>query len=141
MPSLVVTYRYYQSEKLAGGVRLVGSGDYSTGMFSMEFSQPDYDWDDGAYQNNIEFTFKKSVFFADNLTICLGSGISSSGSNSHITQVSCLLQKKSISFISLLINEFIFKVSNTQNGSGQTKVSPVRWGHRLSFLDPKGDVA
>ena len=54
----------------------------------MEFSQPDYDWDDGAYQNNIEFTFKKSVFFADNLTICLGSGISSSGSNSHITQVS-----------------------------------------------------
>ena len=104
MPSLVVTYRYYQSEKLAGGVRLVGSGDYSTGMFSMEFSQPDYDWDDGAYQNNIEFTFKKSVFFADNLTICLGSGISSSGSNSHITQVSYLLQKKSISFISLLIN-------------------------------------
>ena len=104
MPSLIVTYRYYQSEKLAGGVRLVGSGNYSTGMFSMEFSQPDYDWDDGAYQNNIEFTFKKSVFFADNLTICLGSGISSSGSNSHITQVSCLLQKKGISFISLLIN-------------------------------------
>ena len=66
---------------------MVGSGDYSTGMFSMEFSQPDYDWDDGAYQNNIEFTFKKSVFFADNLTICLGSGISSSGSNSHITHV------------------------------------------------------
>ena len=73
----------------------------------MEFSQPDYDWDDGAYQNNIEFTFKKSVFFADNLTICLGSGISSSGSNSHITQVSCLLQKNAFPlFLYWLINLF-----------------------------------
>ena len=44
-------------------------------MFAMEFAQPDYDWDDGAYQNNIEFTFKKSVFFADNYVVCLGSGI------------------------------------------------------------------
>ena len=32
-------------------------------------------------------------------------------------------------------------MENTQNGSGQTKVWPLRWGHRLSFLDPKGDLA
>ena len=66
---------------------MVGGGDHSTGMFAMEFAQPDYDWDDGAYQNNIEFTFKKSVFFADNYVVCLGSGITSSGSSTHITQV------------------------------------------------------
>lgn len=29
---------------------MVGGGDHSTGMFAMEFAQPDYDWDDGAYQ-------------------------------------------------------------------------------------------
>ena len=66
---------------------MVGGGDHSTGMFAVEFAQPDYDWDDGAYQNNIEFTFKKSVFFAGNYVVCLGSGITSSGSSTHITQV------------------------------------------------------
>lgn len=73
--------------KLAGGVTLVGGGDYPTGIFGMEFSQPPYRFPDGSFQLDIDFTFKKSVIFADYAFICLGSGITSSESSPNITQV------------------------------------------------------
>lgn len=66
---------------------MVGGGDYPTGIFGMEFSQPSYDYPSGSFQLDITFTFKKSVFFVDNIIICLGSGISSSNSATNITQV------------------------------------------------------
>ena len=81
-------HRYYQPRELAGGLRLVGGGDNPTGVFAMDFEQPtSYKWKSGAFQANIDFFFKKSVFFADFIIICLGSGITSTNSNSHITQV------------------------------------------------------
>ena len=74
--------------ELAGGVRLVGGGDNAAGVFGMEFSQPPYRWETGAPQTNIDFTFKKSVFFADSLILCLGTGITTSNSlATDITQV------------------------------------------------------
>ena len=80
--------RYYQPKELAGGVRLVGGGDTAAGVFGMEFSQPPYRWETGAFQASIDFTFKKSVFFADFLILCLGTGITTSNSlASNITQV------------------------------------------------------
>ena len=53
----------------------------------MDFFQPPYQWETGAFQANIDLAFKKSVFFADFIIICLGSGITSANSSSHITQV------------------------------------------------------
>ena len=80
--------RYYQPKELAGGVRLVGGGDTAAGVFGMEFSQPPYRWETDAFQASIDFTFKKSVFFADFLILCLGTGITTSNSlASNITQV------------------------------------------------------
>ena len=73
--------------KLAGGLTLIGGGDYATGAFGMEFSQPDYQFPAGSPQLDITFGFKKSVFFADYALICLGSGISSTHSSPNITQV------------------------------------------------------
>ena len=73
--------------ELAGGVRLVGSGEYPTGVFGMDFSQPPYRWETGAFQASINFAFKKSVFFADFVTICLGSSITSFNSSPNTTQV------------------------------------------------------
>lgn len=73
--------------ELAGGLTLVGGGDYSSGMFGMDFSQPPYRFPDGAFQLDITFTFKKSVFFADYVIICLGKGITSTESSPNITQV------------------------------------------------------
>lgn len=66
---------------------MVGGGDNPTGVFAMDFSQPPYQWKSGAFQANINFTFKKSVFFADFIIICLGSGITASNSSPNITQV------------------------------------------------------
>ena len=65
----------------------MGGGEFTTGVFAMDFSQPPYRWPNNAFQNNINFTFKKSVFFGDFVIICLGSGITSSGTQSAITQV------------------------------------------------------
>lgn len=80
-------HRYYQPKRLAGGVSLVGGGDYSAGIFGMEFSQPPYRFPEGSFQLDINFSFKKSVFFADYVMICLGTGITSSESSPYITQV------------------------------------------------------
>jgi len=43
---------------------LVGGGDNPTGVFAMDFFQPPYQWETSAFQANIDFAFKKSVFFA-----------------------------------------------------------------------------
>lgn len=80
-------YRYYQPQTLAGGLRLVGGGDNPSGVFGMEFSQPPYQWKSGAFQANINFAFRKSVFFADFIIVCLGSDITVTNSSPNITQV------------------------------------------------------
>jgi len=72
---------------MAGGLTLVGGGDYSTGIFGMEFSQPPYRFPTGSFELDINFSFKKSVFFADYVIICLGTGITFSNSSPNITQV------------------------------------------------------
>ena len=79
--------RYYQPKRLAGGLKLVGGGDYASGIFGMDFSQPAYRFPSGSFQLDITFSFKKSVFFAGHVIICLGTGISSSNSSPNITQV------------------------------------------------------
>ncbi|XP_078352647.1 chondroitin sulfate ABC exolyase-like [Oculina patagonica] len=85
--------RYYQPMELAGGLTLVGGGQYSSGMFGMDFSQPPYRFPNGAFQLDITFTFRKSVFFADYVIICLGKGITATESSPNITQTA-LFQTK-----------------------------------------------
>ncbi len=53
----------------------------------MDFSQPRYQFPYGAFQLDINLSFKKSVFFADYVIISLGTGITSTNSDPHITQV------------------------------------------------------
>lgn len=79
-------HRYFQPEKLAGSVRLVGGGDYAAGVWGMQFSQPPYRFPSGSFQLKIDFRFKKSVFFADWAVICLGSSITATNSTPYITQ-------------------------------------------------------
>lgn len=57
----------------------------------MDFSQPKYRFPFGASQLDITFAFKKSVFFADHVIISLGTGITSTNSDPHITQVGCFV--------------------------------------------------
>ena len=61
----------------------------------MDFSQPRYRFPCGAFQLDITFAFKKSVFFADYVIISLGTGITSTNSDPrHITQVGCSTKSK-----------------------------------------------
>ncbi|XP_027049719.1 uncharacterized protein LOC113677156 [Pocillopora damicornis] len=85
--------RYFQPKELAGGLTLIGGGNYPTGVFGMDFSQPKYQFPAGSFQLDITFEFKKSVFFADFAVICLGSGITTTMSSPNITQTT-LFQTK-----------------------------------------------
>ena len=69
---------------------MIGGGDYSSGIFGMEFSNPPYRYPSGSFQLNIDFSFKKSVVFADYVIICLGSSITTTNSSPNITQVPSL---------------------------------------------------
>ena len=69
--------RYFNREQdaLAGGVSFQGSRptiSESNGVFGMNFKQPKYK---NTFLDQIEFEFRKSVFFFDNLLVCLGSNI------------------------------------------------------------------
>ena len=126
-------HRYFQPEPLAGGLTLVGGGDYATGIFGMDFSQPAYRYPSGSFQLDINFKFKKSVFFADYVIICLGSGISSSNSSPHITQVpydvtSLLLIRQGSHFIKLTLQQSYWAVV----GEGRLMLST--WAFILNSL-------
>ena len=69
------TERNYSPQSSAGGVTFQGPETFSNGMFAMDFHQPDYDFLNKHAFANIKLYFKKSVFFYQNLLVCLGSNI------------------------------------------------------------------
>lgn len=89
-------HRYFQPERLAGSVKLVGSGGnpVAVGAWGMDFSQPQYEFPNGSFQSDINFSFKKSVFFFDSYVICLGSNIRAENSCPYITQTALFQDKR-----------------------------------------------
>ena len=68
--------RNFSPLSFAGGVAFRGTESLSSGAFGMDFHQPDYDFLDKNHPYpNIKLYFKKSVFFYQNLLVCLGSNI------------------------------------------------------------------
>ena len=67
----------------------------------MDFEQPNYDLKD--WRNDIKLYFKKSVFFFENLLVCLGSNIDAQDTNGKVVQTTLfqdkLLDGVSTSFI------------------------------------------
>ena len=69
--------RFYNPEELCGAVSFQGTSRWRNGAFVMNFKRPDY----GAFRkaktdSSTQFAFKKSVFFYDELLVCLGSDVS-----------------------------------------------------------------
>ncbi|XP_022793263.1 uncharacterized protein LOC111332229 [Stylophora pistillata] len=89
-------HRYFQPRRLAGSVKLVGSGGnpVAVGAWGMDFSQPQYKFPKGSFQSDINFSFKKSVFFFDSYVICLGSNIRAENSCPYITQTALFQDKR-----------------------------------------------
>ena len=68
--------RNFSPLSFAGGVTFKGTEALSNGAFGMDFHQPDYHFLDKNHPySNIKLYFKKSVFFYNNLLVCLGSNI------------------------------------------------------------------
>lgn len=93
--------RFYNPRSLAGGVTFKGTRTLENGLFGMDFEQPNYDLND--WRNDIKLYFKKSVFFFENLLVCLGSNIEAQDTNGKVVQTTLfqdkLLDGVSTSFI------------------------------------------
>ncbi|KAJ7375437.1 hypothetical protein OS493_002204 [Desmophyllum pertusum] len=70
------TARHFSPLSSAGGVTYQGPEMLSSGVFGMDFHQPKYQFFDKNHPHpNIKLHFKKSVFFYQNVLVCLGSNI------------------------------------------------------------------
>lgn len=112
--------RYYNQRDLAGGLTFKGTLSLENGIFGMDFKQPNYGLKD--WRGNIDFKFKKSVFFFENLLVCLGSHITARDTNGKIIQTT-LFQDKLVSGVS----SSLIKVNNVAK----------RYADKLAVETPK----
>ena len=83
---LLSSHRYYDTsaDSMTGGVELKGSTSSRNGIFGMAFVQPSYNT---PYFSKVKFSFKKSVFFYDDVIVCLGSNIQYTAPDDHDDEV------------------------------------------------------
>ena len=96
------TIRHFSPHSYAGGVSFQGTENLSSGVFGMDFQQPNYVFLDKNHPYpNIKLHFKKSVFFYQNLLVCLGSNIrmeNGPGKNAQTTLFQDKLVRESSTF-------------------------------------------
>ena len=85
--------RYYNKRDLAGGLTFKGSKTLENGLFGMDFLQPNYDLPTSDWRHNINFQFKKSVFFFENLLVNLASNIQAVHTNGKVVQTTLFQDK------------------------------------------------
>lgn len=83
--------RFYNKRNLAGGLTFKGPRDLENGLFGMDFEQPEYGLND--WRKDIKFEFKKSVFFFENLMVCLGSDIVAENTDGRVVQTTLFQDK------------------------------------------------
>ena len=93
--------RFYNRKGLAGGLTFKGTQSLENGIFGMNFAQPVYKLT--GWRNNIKFEFKKSVFFFENLLVCLGSNIKAENTSAKVVQTT-LFQDKLTSSSHIKVN-------------------------------------
>ena len=98
----MVKGRFYNQRQLAGGLTFKGSMTLKNGLFGMDFQQPDYGLT--GWRNNIRLYFKKSVFFFENLLVCLGSNIVARDTNTKMVQTTLFQDKLTSSFPHIKVN-------------------------------------
>jgi hypothetical protein len=88
--------RRLNPKKLAGGVTFSGKDPYesSNGAFGMDFEQPSYKLTANSPFENVDFKFKKSVFFEDDLLLCIGSRIETENVANGAKTITTLFQNK-----------------------------------------------
>ena len=102
--------RFYNPKDLAGGLTFKGTSILENGIFGMDFEEPKYGLSD--WRKNIDFEFKKSVFFFENLLVCLGSDIAAKNTGGKIVQTT-LFQDKLTESLSIKINRVVKRLSTS----------------------------
>ena len=130
--------RYFNPKPLAGGLTFVGSSSLANGLFGMDFSQPKYK---KALLKNIDFMFKKSVFFFGNLLVCMGSGITVSDPTSRNRKaLTTLFQKIQLdpSLTSIQVNGVEKVLSTPYSASAFTTDTKLMDTNGNGFFIPAG---
>ena len=111
--------RFYNRQGLAGGLTFKGTRSLENGIFGMNFRQPNYKL--SGWRRNIMFEFKKSVFFFENLLVCLGSNIKAGDTNAKVVQTT-LFQDKLTSSSHIKVNGV--QKSHSDTFTAETPSSP-----------------
>ena len=132
--------RLYNPLKVAGGVTFSGRVPYEAnslnGVFGMEFSQPAYRLPRDSPLENVDFKFKKSVYFHDDFLVCMGSRINTRRvSGAKKTQTTLFQDKVLVAKVSAVTDPLVYKC-----GCGIEKTAES-WGNAKSVLleDRKGN--
>ena len=97
--------RFYNPRSLAGGLTFKGTSTLKNGIFAMDFTQPNYGFKTTDWRLGIVFAFKKSVFFFENLLVCLGSNIAAGNTRGKVVQTTLFQDKlEPTSILSIKIN-------------------------------------
>ena len=126
--------RFYNPRSLAGGLTFKGSRNLENGLFGMDFEQPQYGLKD--WRKKITFKFKKSVFFFENVLVCLGSDISAEETNGNVVQTT-LFQDKLVDAVKSLI-----KIDGVPKRNSPTFSAVTPWSldrNYTSLTDAKGN--
>lgn len=112
--TLLKEARHFSPRSYAGGVTFKGPEPFSDGVFGMDLHQPDYKFLHQSHSYpNIRLSFKKSVFFYQNLLVCLGSNISVQNGGDRVA-ITTLFQDKLQSASSA---PALVKINDTQTGN------------------------
>ena len=126
--------RFFGQKDLAGGLTFKGTYPLENGVFGMDFNQSSYGLETTDWRHDIEFKFKKSFFFFQNLIVGLGSRISAKNTKSKIIQTT-LFQDKLVSGAKIKVNGEDKTYSDVANAYTPNKVN-VKYA---TLTDAKGN--
>ncbi|PFX12580.1 Chondroitin sulfate ABC exolyase [Stylophora pistillata] len=116
------TGRFYNKRKFSGGLTFKGTMTSKSGLFGMNFEQPEYDV--SGWRGSITFRFKKSVFMFENLLVGLGSNIVLQNNNRKIAQTTLFQDKlSSSSFIKVDGTEKVASTDYSHNPSSSSSTT------------------
>ncbi|PFX29847.1 Chondroitin sulfate ABC exolyase [Stylophora pistillata] len=116
------TGRFYNKRKFAGGLTFKGTMTSKSGLFGMNFEQPEYDV--SGWRGSISFRFQKSVFMFENLLVGLGSNIVLQNNNGKIAQTTLFQDKlSSSSFIKVDGTEKVTSTDYSHNPSSSSSTT------------------
>ncbi|PFX32064.1 Chondroitin sulfate ABC exolyase [Stylophora pistillata] len=133
--------RNFSPLSYAGGVTYKGPELLSSGVFGMDFHQPEYQFLDKKHPYpNIKLHFKKSVFFFQNVLVCLGSNIKIDNGGTTTKARTTLFQDKLVRGAS----KFSIQMDGTTKGSSdlfpaENPLSTNKAKGYTALVDTKGN--